>query len=453
MFNAFLAPKEEPVEEEDGGSSGQGGTGTRGEPTSSFSWFDMAKELATNVQKSTSEIVQSATETDWGKEFRDFGSAIQQDTHEMVEETKTAVNAGDGVNIKLPKSKQEVQESIEVLGSTIESFGKSILGGTTEILSQMKETVQQEMQAASIKHRQTQQEMAKAKRSAGDGAGSKEDRRKKRYEDKVSAMQRDSSTYCDEPEDLEYYEVWESHFVLAEHEAQVEETLSGNAFLLELQSRIVPLIVDRETFWTQYFFRLHLIELEEGMTERFVEKRGEEPVAAQPDPAVEEQVEEQVEEKAEEQASLEAETPEDEVDKVEEAEVDGTSSPSGFSPVQGECPQGSAPRSASHSRNPSGPFSEPDAATASDSSATDWINVKTKNRDSPPPQVSPAAQETPTPEEEGEAAQAEADGAEPQEDVEDEEEDVEEEELSPLPSPAPGSAVDDDDIDEDWGEI
>ena len=44
-------------------------------------------------------------------------------------------------SITIPKSKEEVQESMEVLGNTIESFGKSIIGGTTELLSQMKETI------------------------------------------------------------------------------------------------------------------------------------------------------------------------------------------------------------------------------------------------------------------------------------------------------------------------
>ncbi|CAI5987410.1 unnamed protein product [Closterium sp. NIES-65] len=43
-------------------------------------------------------------------------------------------------------------------------------------------------------------------------------------------------------------------------EADVEAVLKDNAFMQELQSRIVPLIVERETFWTRYFYRLYRLQ-------------------------------------------------------------------------------------------------------------------------------------------------------------------------------------------------
>ncbi|UPQ98190.1 BSD domain-containing protein [Chloropicon primus] len=458
MFNAFLPSQEK----EDGEGTSEEGTGG-----GVFSFFEMAKEVAANVQKSSTEIVQSVSKTDWGKEFRDFSSAIQQDTQEMVEETKEVVNSADlNPNIKVPKNKQEVQESIEVLGNTIESFGKSIIGGTSELLSQMKETVQQEMQAASIKHKQTQQEM-KLKKS-GAGKGSEESKKEKRYNEKVSAMQRDSSTYCDEPEDFLYFETWGSHFDLKDYKAQVEETLKGNAFMLELQSRIVPLIVDYETFWTQYFFRLHMIQVGEGMAEKILEKK-----------AVED--EQQLPEEQEEEQQTAAEGPEPalavETPTALSGKEDEPSSPSGFSPVQGESPRGLTPKNGFHSRTPSGLLSEPDVATASDSSANDWINVKTKHRGSPPqssPEALQAAKESekekekekradedaaetprekPGEERDGDEEKAAAQGPEEGEEVAPS---SDEEELSPLPSPAPGTALEEDDdidIDEDWGEM
>jgi hypothetical protein len=30
---------------------------------------------------------------------------------------------------------------------------------------------------------------------------------------------------------------------------------AGNAFMAELQSRIVPLLVEKEDFWARYFYR------------------------------------------------------------------------------------------------------------------------------------------------------------------------------------------------------
>jgi len=321
----------------------------------------------------------------------------------MVEETKEAVNThNESVGLSIPKNTQEVHESMEVLGNTIEDFGKKLLGGTTVLLSQMKETVQQELQAASIKHKQTQQEMQKKKGSgSGSAAESKEDSERKRFETKVSAMQRDSGTYCDEPEDVEYFELWKAQFDLGKHKEQVEETLDGNAFMVELQNRIVPLIVDYHTFWTQYFFRLHLIKLEEGMEMKVLH--------------------------LEDEASSPSSPESKEDDTTPEESLAG----------------------------------EPDAATASDSSANDWINVKAKSKGSPsqgsPKALAPTIEHTSEKKADAQAEEEKKLAEEVLTKNAADNGDEEEEELSPLPSPAPGSkfadAIDDDDIDEDWGEM
>ena len=450
MFNVFGIPSGSETQDQDDerdeqqSKEQQQGGGV-------FSFFEMAKEVAANVQKSGSEIVQSVAVTDWGKEIRDFGSALQQDTQEMVEDTKTIVNtSNENIAIALPKSKEEVQESMEILGNTIENFGKQILGGTTDLLTQMKETVNQELQAASIKHKQAKQEM-KLKRSGGDGsAQSEEQSKKKRLEDKVNAMQRDSGTYCDEPEDYEYFEIWRSQFKLADYKGEVEETLKGNAFMVELQERIVPLIVDYETFWTQYFFRLHMIKLEEGMvakvTEQDIQDEKMEGKAESEDGGDNHEEEEEEGDDACRDTAVEADVAQasqDSLDSPKSLDED-SSSPSGFSPVQA-----GSPRYAAHSRTPSGLLSEPDAATASDSSANDWINVKAKTKGSP--NQSPKALESLNEQKLDEKKVI----------VEKEKEEPEEEEeledLSPLKTPPGASSfaddVDDDDIDEDWGEM
>jgi hypothetical protein len=68
-------------------------------------------------------------------------------------------------------------------------------------------------------------------------------------------MQRDSSTYCDEPEDAEEYARWKAGFSLEGVKADIARILSDNAFMAELQSRLVPIIVEHEDFWHRYFFR------------------------------------------------------------------------------------------------------------------------------------------------------------------------------------------------------
>ena len=41
---------------------------------------------------------------------------------------------------------------------------------------------------------------------------------------------------------------------------EIEGIVHDNTFMAELQSRIVPLIVEHDTFWRRYFYRLHLLQ-------------------------------------------------------------------------------------------------------------------------------------------------------------------------------------------------
>lgn len=56
-----------------------------------------------------------------------------------------------------------------------------------------------------------------------------------RFEADVSAMQRDSSTYCDEPEDEEDYAAWLDTFDLAARRPDIDALIASNTFMAELQ--------------------------------------------------------------------------------------------------------------------------------------------------------------------------------------------------------------------------
>jgi hypothetical protein len=68
-------------------------------------------------------------------------------------------------------------------------------------------------------------------------------------------MQRDSSTYCDEPSDIEDFNKWTATFSLSAQQPAIEALLADNAFMAELHARLVPVIVENEDFWTRYFYR------------------------------------------------------------------------------------------------------------------------------------------------------------------------------------------------------
>ena len=69
-------------------------------------------------------------------------------------------------------------------------------------------------------------------------------------------MQRDSNTYCEEPSDPADFAAFKENYSLDGSAAEISALLESNPFMSELQMRIVPLVVDRETFWTMYFYRL-----------------------------------------------------------------------------------------------------------------------------------------------------------------------------------------------------
>ena len=127
-------------------------------------------------------------------------------------------------------------------------------------------------------------------------------------EQRVAAMQRDSATYCDEPEDVAGFERWTSGFDPDSPAvcAEIESVLEDNAFMAELQARIVPLVVTREEFWQRYFYALRRIKLEFG-----VEKEEE-------DEKDEKQEEKKKEEKEEKKKKEEEKKEEDEEEKKEE---------------------------------------------------------------------------------------------------------------------------------------
>jgi len=71
----------------------------------------------------------------------------------------------------------------------------------------------------------------------------------------ISALQRNSSTYCDEPEDGAAFAEWAAGFDLAQRRPAIAAVLAENAFMAELHSRVVPLIVEADVFWQRYFYR------------------------------------------------------------------------------------------------------------------------------------------------------------------------------------------------------
>ena len=52
-----------------------------------------------------------------------------------------------------------------------------------------------------------------------------------------------------------FMQVWLETFDLAARKPDIDAIIAENAFMAELQARIVPLIVQYNDFWTRYFYQ------------------------------------------------------------------------------------------------------------------------------------------------------------------------------------------------------
>ena len=72
------------------------------------------------------------------------------------------------------------------------------------------------------------------------------------------------------PPDSEAWRV--QSFDLTAHKGQIEGIIADNSFMAELQSRIVPLIVEYGVFWTRYFYRLHGLQLKHQQRQQLAQR-------------------------------------------------------------------------------------------------------------------------------------------------------------------------------------
>lgn len=74
-----------------------------------------------------------------------------------------------------------------------------------------------------------------------------------RLEVQIRSIQSDMNTYCEEPDDLDEFNEWKLGFVLDEMVEEIED----KGVIEEIYKEIVPVKVDRETFWSRYFYRVY----------------------------------------------------------------------------------------------------------------------------------------------------------------------------------------------------
>ena len=107
------------------------------------------------------------------------------------------------------------------------------------------------------------------------------------FEKRVAAMQRDSSTYCDEPADASAFATFAKTFDASSDDTkkQIDQLLATNSFMKVMSGRIVPAVVEHDVFWSRYFFRLRALERERDGWEEPLPTNDAEPSGMEETPA------------------------------------------------------------------------------------------------------------------------------------------------------------------------
>lgn len=93
-----------------------------------------------------------------------------------------------------------------------------------------------------------------------------------RFEAQVLALRADPATFTEEPEDSEGFARWSTSFSNDEMKDQIEVVLGESPGLESFVERLVPSVVDYETFWSRYFFAVDKLRQAEDVRTKLVSR-------------------------------------------------------------------------------------------------------------------------------------------------------------------------------------
>ncbi|KAL1216524.1 hypothetical protein V5N11_030167 [Cardamine amara subsp. amara] len=164
----------------------------------------------------------------------------------------------------LKKEIEVAQGSLGTVGHAIDEIGNTVLKGTAEIIAQGKEAILAAGNESDSSDNNSSQSFGRR-----DSFSSKP---YSRFDAQVRAVQGDLSTYSEEPEDSDDYKKWESEFSLDDKAEEIEKLFEDNGDMKGLYKKVVPSMVDHETFWFRYFYKVHKLKQAEDLRANLVKR-------------------------------------------------------------------------------------------------------------------------------------------------------------------------------------
>ncbi|XP_057424276.1 uncharacterized protein LOC130717896 [Lotus japonicus] len=170
--------------------------------------------------------------------------------------------------------KTEIEVAQGSVGHVIDEFGNTVIKGTAQIISHGKDAIlavnldSDSDNGGSSSHRKQGGE--KGEKGSGSSKGYS------RFDAQVRAIQGDVNTYSEAPEDLGEFEKWKSGFSLDGKGDEIEGLFRENEAMESVYKRVVPNVVDHESFWFRYYYKVYRLKKAEDVRARLVRRMSRE---------------------------------------------------------------------------------------------------------------------------------------------------------------------------------
>ncbi|KAK6120118.1 hypothetical protein DH2020_046154 [Rehmannia glutinosa] len=183
---------------------------------------------------------ESLIET-YRRDLEEFGSGLKKETEVIREVASRAV--------------KDLPASLEAGTSAAQGVLDGVLKSTAEIIS-----------------KETQFFGSDGEPETPEANGSLKSGRYSWFEAQLSAIQSDLNTFCEEPEDVDEYKKWKLGFQLEDKRDEIEGLIGENGTLEGIYEKVVPSVVDHETFLFRYFYRVDKLKQQEKVRANLVKR-------------------------------------------------------------------------------------------------------------------------------------------------------------------------------------
>ncbi|CAI9118642.1 OLC1v1020238C1 [Oldenlandia corymbosa var. corymbosa] len=219
-------------------------------PSIANSWTTFGSSLLKTVATKSESVIGN-----YRRDLEEFSSGLRKETAIIREAASRAVKDLPG---RLESGAAVAQTSLESVGQAIDNIG----GAVSEIIVHGKDSI---FNSADDVDSDVEFE-----------TGSNKDKQNlkpyNRLEAVIRTVQCDIRTYCEEPEEAGEYLEWKKDFVLEDLGGEIEDLVKENEVIGEIYDEVVPGKVDRETFWTRYFYKVYRVKKAEEARMKLVKR-------------------------------------------------------------------------------------------------------------------------------------------------------------------------------------